>query len=142
MIISDSMDKSMKKFQRDFESDALRNPIIDENRLRELGMKLDELDASIRSDRQAHAEASEAVQCAKAELDNAGRLAAQSLSDQIPDSVTIRKCQNELLELERQCVELDDLLKVPHNNWDSVDEKALGVHGRLSMIGGRLPKRT
>jgi hypothetical protein len=129
----------IQRFRSEFgSSTAVRDPFLDSQAIELFQGRADQLKSSVDADHDAYAEAVRAVRGAKAQLEVAARLVDQSLKDQIPDSLTIRECQQRVDELRTAFGNVEQRLQVPHNDWQGIDVTATSVNADLGVASGRL----
>ena len=117
-----------------------RDPFEDADAIEKFEGQLDVLTGAVQADRQAFAAASKAVAAANSELQVANGLVARSIKDSIPDSVEIKKCQDEVTTLEVQLGRLQKSLTVPYGDWLAVNLEVTELNIKLATISGRLRK--
>ena len=133
------MEKETRAVESDFErAPTQRDPFLDQSRIAELIEAAEDLDAMIAADRGAYAEAGRAVDAASEELKSANKSAIQSLKDRIPDSSTIRRCQESVTRLTKIVDELESQLGTAHGDWQDVDARAIKATAELGVIDGEL----
>ena len=130
--------QSLRQSQHDVEVATDRDPFQNALRLTALAERLEEVDALIVADRNAHAEAARAVDGAKAQLSTAQRIVHQSRTDQIPDSAKVIDYQGEIASLASNLDAVERRLNVPHEDWRQVDEEAARINAELGVAAGRL----
>jgi uncharacterized membrane protein YgcG len=131
--------QSLRQSQHDVEVASIdRDPFQNALRLTALAERLDEVDALIVSDRNAHAEATRAVNGAKAELTTAQRIVHQSQTDQLPDSAKVINYQGEIASLASNLDAAELRLNATHEDWHYVDKEAARINAELGVVAGRL----
>jgi hypothetical protein len=131
--------QNLQQFSSEFLSNQTpRDPFLDATTLTDFENRIDQLAATLRSDRQAFAEATKALGGAEAEWAVSERLVARSLNDRIPDSVNVKRAQEEARSLEDTLKDLAARLNVPHENWSEINQQATELNSKLGVINGRL----
>jgi hypothetical protein len=134
-----SLDSALSKFASAFKAGGdQRDPFGDAIALQDFNSQLDDLASALKSDRNAYDEATRAIRGAELELAAANKLVARSINDKIPDSLTIKRCQNEVTALEVELGSIEKRLKIAHENWQMVDREATHVNSKLGVLNGRL----
>lgn len=119
-------------------SGSRRDPLREARGLEAVEQALEELNGGIASDLEAHAEATRAVAGAKVELDVALRLAEQARNDQIPDSLTVTRCRQQIEQLGQQVAATARRLNAPHSDWSIVHREASQQTADLGVVVGEL----
>ena len=100
--------------------------------------RLDELQAQLVSDAQAHAEAGRAVAGANKQMDMARQFVRQSQSDSIADSPLTTDMSNRIAALQEELAAVERELRVPHGDWQVVDERASRLQTEISSAASTL----
>ena len=111
---------------------AAPNPFATARDLAQTRQSLEQLQAQIIGDQQAHAEARRAVSGAAQQLTLAGNLVRQSQADGIPDSSQITQTSSRVAALARELQQVEGELNQPHGDWTIVDEHAARLQSMLS----------
>ena len=139
IVSGSALQSSVSQFFEEFNSSQQkRDPFADSTTIEQLEEQLDVLVGELQADRNAFETASNAVSGGEFELVVAQRLVARSLNDSIPDSVEIKKCQNEVTTLEVQLGRLQKSLQEAHGNWVTVNSEAIELNMKLAVVSGRL----
>ncbi len=115
-----------------------RDPFQDQQSLSEVMNGFETLKAMLDADRNEFAEASLAVQGVAEVLAAAQQSVTRSLNDQIADSSIIKRCQNEVYDLEARYGSINERLQRPHEDWRDVDREAGQVTSQLVLVDGEL----
>ncbi len=135
----DQVRKELQRCQHAVENaNAGRDPFENALLLEALTERLDEVDALIVGDRNAHAEATRAIDGAKAQFSTAQRLAHRSRHDQIPDSALVVSCQRAIAALESDLDRVERRSNTAHDDWQQVAEEAARINAELGVASGRL----
>ena len=115
-----------------------RDPLQDAKRLSAAEHAVEELIGNLAADIDAHAEATRAVAGAKVELDVALRLVEHARNDQIPDSLTVTRCRQQIEQLAQQVAATARELNVAHSDWAEIHEAASQQTAELGVVTGEL----
>ena len=131
--------RDIQATQRDVEdTTSNRDPFRDAAIMNQLVQESEAIDSLVDADRNAHAEASRAVNGAKAQHRTAEELARESRSDQIPDSSAVQTYQREVHALGDALAATERRLRVAHEDWQSVDADAARINADLGIVAGQL----
>ncbi len=123
-------------------SQSVRDPFSVKKELADMKLSIIQLNAQCDSDRQAHAEASRAVEGAARQLEVAQQLVRQSQTDGIPDSQVILQANAKIASLARSLESVKRDLNAPHGMWKAVDDNASSIQVELrsatDKLGGEL----
>ena len=137
----DGLEDQIKKIQTEFDTPSLqRDPFADLNLIDEVEGKINSLAGELQADRHAYEVASQSVVAAENELGVAQSLVSKSLNDRIADSVMVKNCQSEIERLDNELGRVKKSLKVPHQNWSTVNVEATTINNKLGVVGGTLRK--
>ncbi len=99
---------------------------------------LEELQSRVISDAQAHAEASRAVVGAQRQMDAALQFVRQSQTDNIADSPLTSQLHQRIAELQGELASIEQELKIPHGDWQWVDDRASRLQSEISTAAKTL----
>ncbi len=134
-----SLDQKLKTFKLEFDAPGVqRDPFSDAQQIQNFETVIDELAGDLQADRHAFEASTLAVGAAENELHVAQRLVAKSLNDRITDSVTVKSCQTEISNFDSELANIRKRLKVPHEDWSTVNLAATELNNKLGIVGGKL----
>ncbi len=136
-----TLDDSIRRFEEDFSSQQTgRNPFSDEAQLDSFYESIEEIDVSFLADQNAHLEATRSVASAKKQLIFVHELVSRSRSDQIPDSHTIKQCQQNTRAFGVNLERVAQSLEQAHQDWEQINDQATSLNMDLGVISGTLQR--